>query len=37
MTVCCRERPAWLRAVVEDPGVDVADPAEALACYASIA
>jgi pimeloyl-ACP methyl ester carboxylesterase len=37
VTVCCRERPAWLRSVVEDPGVGVADPAEALAHYAAIA
>jgi pimeloyl-ACP methyl ester carboxylesterase len=34
LTVCARERPAWLEAVVEEPGVAEASLAEALRFYA---
>ena len=33
--VCCRERPRWLRAVVEEPGVREAPLADALAACAA--
>ena len=33
LTVCAVERPEWLRAVLEEPGVDAAPLAEALALY----
>ena len=35
--VCARQRPEWLAAVVEEPGVVEASLAEALACYAQLA
>jgi len=34
LTVCAVERPEWLRAVVEEPGVEAAPLAAALATYA---
>ncbi len=34
ITVCARQRPEWLAAVVAEPGVEEADLAEALAYYA---
>jgi len=34
LTVCAAERPEWLRAVVEEPGVETASLAAALASYA---
>jgi hypothetical protein len=35
ITLCCRERPDWLRAVAEEPGVEeAASLADALAAYA---
>ena len=34
LTVCAVERPEWLRAVVEEPGVETASLAVALASYA---
>jgi pimeloyl-ACP methyl ester carboxylesterase len=34
ISVCCIERPDWLVAVVEEPGVEETDLAEALALYA---
>jgi pimeloyl-ACP methyl ester carboxylesterase len=34
--VCASERPAWLRAAVEQPGVEESPLAEALACYAEV-
>jgi pimeloyl-ACP methyl ester carboxylesterase len=36
ITVCATERPDWLRAVVEEPGVDVAPLAVALGYYATV-
>ncbi|MDJ0785715.1 MAG: alpha/beta hydrolase [Myxococcota bacterium] len=36
ITVCCRERPEWLRAVEGEPGVERAEPEEALAYYAGL-
>ena len=33
LSVCAVERPEWLRAVLEEPGVDAAPLAEALALY----
>lgn len=35
VTVCCRERPDWLRAVEEEPGVERAELEDALAFYAA--
>jgi pimeloyl-ACP methyl ester carboxylesterase len=35
ITVCARERPDWLRAVVEEPGVDTSTLDDALAFYAA--
>jgi pimeloyl-ACP methyl ester carboxylesterase len=35
VTVCAVERPEWLRAALEEPGVDAAPLAEALAFYAA--
>lgn len=36
LTVCASERPEWLRAVLEEPGVEAASLAAALACYARL-
>ena len=36
ITVCAIERPDWLRAVVEEPGVEISDAYEALTAYAKI-
>jgi len=37
LSVCCHERPDWLGAVIEEPGVAVTSLAEALAHYAAVA
>jgi pimeloyl-ACP methyl ester carboxylesterase len=37
VSVCCRERPEWLRAVVAEPGVEETSLAEALAHHAATA
>jgi hypothetical protein len=36
LTVCASERPEWLRAVLEEPGVEAASLAAALECYARL-
>lgn len=36
ISICCRERPEWLRAVLEEPGVVTTTVAEALAHYAQL-
>jgi hypothetical protein len=36
ISVCGVERPDWLAAVIEEPGVALTSIAEALACYAEI-
>ncbi len=36
ITVCAIGRPDWLRAVLEEPGVEVCDAREALAAYARL-
>lgn len=36
VSVCAGERPVWLETVLEDPGAEVAECAEALARYASL-
>ena len=36
ITVCAVGRPDWLRAVIEEPGVEISDPRSALAAYARI-
>lgn len=35
LTVCAVERPEWLRAVLDEPGVEAASLADALAAYAA--
>ncbi len=34
ISVCTLERPDWLRAVLDEPGVEECEPAQALAYYA---
>ncbi len=36
ISVCAAERPVWLEAVLEDPGAETAETADALAHYASL-
>ncbi|MCC6640116.1 MAG: alpha/beta hydrolase [Deltaproteobacteria bacterium] len=36
ITVCAIGRPDWLRAVIEEPGVEISDPHSALRAYAKI-
>jgi len=36
ITVCAMGRPDWLRAVIEEPGVEISDAYEALTAYAKI-